>query len=98
MKSILYQLYYGDIDPASFYTPQLKEHREFLQRKCNYYDDQIREFADKDPKVKAVFDKMLDFTILEDTWDNSNAFIQGFSLGVRMMAEAYAVDLSAKED
>ena len=96
MKSILYDLYYGNIDPASFYKPKLKEHQEFLQNKRNRYDWLGRELEKDSPLLKEAFDQVLDFSIIENDWDTTDAFLQGFSIGVRMIAEAYNMELSAK--
>ncbi len=97
MKSILYDLYYGNLDPASFYEPLLKEHRNFLRRKFDSID-KLEEKIEKDhPFLNEAFEKVLDFAFIEARWDTSNAFIQGFSIGARIMAESYSMDLSAKE-
>lgn len=97
MKSILSELYYGNIDPSSLYEPLLKEHRNFLRRKFDSIDT-LEEKIEKDhPFLKEAFEKVLDFAFIEARWDTSNAFIQGFSLGARIMAEAYSMELSAKD-
>ena len=97
MKSVLYDLYYGNLDPSSFYDPLLKEHRNFLRRKFDSIDT-LREEIEKDHSfLKEAFEKVLDFAFIEAHWDTSNAFMQGFSLGARIMAEAYCLDLSAKD-
>lgn len=97
MKSILYDLYYGNIDPASFYDPLLKEHRNFLRRKFDSLDT-LKETLDKDyPQLENLFEEVFDFAFIEARWDTSNAFIQGFSIGARMMAEAYSMEVSAKD-
>ncbi len=98
MKSILCELYYGNIDPASLCEPLLKEHRNFLRRKFDCLDTLGEGFDKDNPQLKKVFDEVLNFAFIEASWDTSNAFIQGFSLAVKMMSEAYALDLSAKED
>ena len=97
MKSILYDLYHGNLDPASLYEPLLKEHRNFLRRKFDSIDT-LEEKIEKDhPFLKEAFEKVLDFAFTEAHWDTSNAFMQGFSIGARIMAEAYCLDLSAKD-
>lgn len=98
MKSVLYELYHGNIDPSSFYEPLLKEHRHFLKRECNRFEQLEEELEKDNPKLKKVFDEVLDFAFIDARWNTSNSFMQGFSLGVRMMAEAYCLDLSAKEN
>ena len=97
MKSVLYDLYYGNIDPESFYEPMIKEHRNFIRRKFNSLDMLGEELNKNDPLLKKAFDKVLDFAFVDAHWDTSNAFMQGFSLGVRMITEAYTIELSAKE-
>ncbi len=98
MKSVLYDLYYGNIDPSSFYEPLLKEHRNFLRRKFDSLDT-LEEILDEEkPMLKTILEEVLDFAFVEAHWDTSNAFMQGFSLGARIIAEAYTLDLSAKND
>lgn len=97
MKSVLYELYHGNMDPESFYDPLLKEHRNFLRRKFDSIE-KLRNGLDKDNhQLQAAFEKILDLVFIDAHWDTSNAFMQGFSLGARIMAEAYTMDLSAKE-
>ena len=97
MKSVLYELYHDNIDPASLYEPLLKEHRNFLQRKFNSIDTLIEGLDKENPLFKEALDEILDFAFVEAHWDTTNAFMQGFSLGTRMMAEAYCLDLSTKD-
>lgn len=98
MKSVLYDLYHGNLDPASFYDPLLKEHRNFLRRKFDSIDTLSEKIEKDHPFLKEAFEKVLDLAFIDARWETSNSFIQGFSLAARIMAEAYCMDLSAKED
>ena len=95
MKSILYQLYHGDLDPRMRYEPFLREHKDLLhEQKIRY--DWIGEALEKmDPKYRKAFNKMLDARYLETEWDISYMFLDGFRLGVKIMAEVYQHDLVA---
>ncbi len=98
MKSILYELYRGNLEPCAYYEPQLEEHKNLIKRKYRQYDWLGEELGKVNPRFRNAFDKMLDIPIMEASWDTANAFAHGFSLAVKMMAEAYNMDLSAKEE
>lgn len=97
MKSILYDLYHDNLSAEFLYEPLLKEHRNFLRRKFDSIDT-LREGLDKEnPQFKKAIDEILEFAFIDARWDTSNAFMQGFSLGARIMAEAYCLNLSTKD-
>lgn len=97
MKSVLYDLYHDNIDPEALYEPLLKEHRNFLRRKFDSIE-KLRDGLDKEnPQLNEALEKVLDLAFVDAHWDTSNAFMQGFSLGARIMAEAYCIDLSSKD-
>lgn len=99
MKSVLYELYHDNIDASSLYEPLLKEHRNFLRRKFDE-TDALKEKLDEEEneKLTEAFDKIVNLAYIDARWDTSNAFMQGFSLGARIMAEAYCLNISAKDD
>ena len=97
MKRVLYELYHDNIDPASLYEPLLKEHRNFLRRKFDSIDTLIEGLDKDNPLFKKAIDEILNLAFIDAHWDTTNAFMQGFSLGTRMMAEAYCLDLSTKD-
>ncbi len=98
MKSILYELYRGNLDPCAYHEPQLKEHKNLIKRKFNQYDWLGEELEKINPRLKSAFDQMTNIPIMEASWDTANAFANGFALGVKIMAEVYNMDLSANED
>lgn len=96
MKSILYQLYKGEIDPRMRYEPFLREHKDLLHEQSIRYD-WIRKALEKmDPKYGKAFNEMSDARYLEMEWDIAYMFLDGFRLGIKIMAEVYQTDLVAE--
>ncbi|MCI8335795.1 MAG: hypothetical protein HFI72_04345 [Peptococcaceae bacterium] len=97
MKSILYQLYKGEIDPRARYEPILEEHKDLIhEQKIRY--DWIGEALEKmDPKYGKAFNEMSDARYLETEWDIAYMFLDGLRLGMKIMAEVYQTDLVAED-
>lgn len=95
MKSVLYQLYKGELDPRGRYEPFLREHKDLLHEQSIRYS-WIGEALEKlDPKYKKAFNEMSDARYLEMEWDIAYMFLDGLRLGMKIMAEVYQTDLEA---
>ncbi len=86
MKNILEQLYHGEISPASVYkapTEKTKGTYETTHIKKN-------DFLQKLPhELKQDFQSLIESYYHLSDLENEEAFLDGFRLGVRLMAEVY---------
>ncbi len=98
MKSVLYQLYEGDLHPMEKYHSFLKEHRELLKKKHFRYDDIKEQLLQINPDLRWELEHFLEEQWEAMNWDTTQVFIDGFCLGARMMIEVYQTELSAKEN
>ena len=89
MKSILLQLYDGELFPAEQYVPKITEYRRIHQEHYRHHKD----FLDKlEPSVKEQFIRIMDEQLDAVPMEMSEMFIDGFRLGARMMIEIYQND------
>ena len=87
MKSILDELYYGDLAPFESLRPGIAQFYEKREQAFAGHDaflpkltqEQAREF-------ESLLDKHLDVIAPQ----MKESFLEGFRLGVRLMAEAFA--------
>lgn len=89
MKSILQQLYNGELDPVAQFRPKLEEHRKLSQQHLLHYEDFLHTLEKLTPPLHERFIKIMDEQLGETYFDTTEAFINDFCLGVRMMAEVY---------
>lgn len=89
MKNILEQLYDGEIFPAEQYFPKEKEYRKKYQEHYNHYEDFIEILSKLEPPLDKRFIKIMDEQLDEIPYEFSGMFIDGFRLGVRIMAEVF---------
>lgn len=85
MKSILLQLYNGDLAPIEDYQPQLEEYKKKLeeskQRECDFA-------AKLSEPLRAEFEQIIADYIELIPLEISDVFIRGFKTGVRLMGES----------
>lgn len=60
MKSILLQLYDGEIFPAEQYNPKITEYQNMRKEYRQHYQDFIKEIEHIEPQLKEQFTKILD--------------------------------------
>lgn len=97
MKSILLQLYDGEICPAEQYIPKSEEYWKMRRKHHNHYEDFIQELKKSTPPLYERFIQIMDEQLDEFPFEMSEMFIDGFRLGVRMMVEVYHNNLSDAE-
>ena len=83
---ILLDLYYGNIVPAEQYQPLIEEFSALREKHYQHYD----EFMEKlDSPLKKEFKSIMDEQLESLPFDFSQAFIDGFRLGAKMMMEIF---------
>lgn len=86
MKSVLRQLYDGEINPMEDCMPALTSYRELRREHLSLYESFVEELEPSQrKKFLVLMDQMEEFAPLEV----SEMFLGGFRLGVRMMAEVF---------
>ena len=87
MKSVLQQLYEGEIAPAELYTKRLQEYQQLLHENGEY----IESFQEKLSKINAdlgdQFMDILEKHWQEAPWEYTQVFLDSFCLGARIMLE-----------
>ena len=87
MKSILTELYEGNIFPAEQYSPRSEEYRQIHQSHYKHYDNFIETLSKLEPPLDKQFIKIMDEQLDVIPYEFSEMFIDGFRLGARK--EAY---------
>ena len=89
MKSILQQLYDGEIYPAEQFLPLEKEYRKIYQQHYRDYDDFIETLSKLEPPLDKRFIEIMENQLAKVPHEFSELFINGFRLGAKMMAEVF---------
>lgn len=87
--SILKQLYNGQIYPPEQYTPSSPEYHQKSKVLSEYYQSLSSELAGLDPSLP---DKLEELFILRNSLCSTEVeemYLEGFRLGVKMMAEVF---------
>lgn len=83
MESILHDLFYGAIRPIETYYPKNSENQKMTKE---FIEKQRILLESLDEKQKEQFLEIMDRPIPDDRVDS---FIDGFCLGIKIMAEVY---------
>ena len=94
MKSLLLQLYDGEVFPADQYTPRTETYRKMRQEHYKHYDEFIKQLKLLEPPLAKRFNEIMDEQLDTVPIEMSEMFIDGFRLGARMMIEIYQADFS----
>ena len=89
VKSVLEQLYDGEIFPAEQYVPRSEEYRKIHQRNYSRYEDFIELLSKLKPPLDKRFIEIMDEQLDVIPYEFSEIFIDGFRLGAKMMAEVF---------
>ena len=89
MKSILSELYEGNIFPAEQYSPRIEEYRQIHQSHYKQYNNFIETLSKLEPPLDKQFIKIMDEQLDVIPFEFSEMFIDGFKLGAKMMAEVF---------
>ncbi len=84
MKSILEQLYVGEIYPAEKSMPKSREYRE----SCNALSEDIKALKETHTDMEKELESVLNRYSRVCALEIEDMFYYGFRLGVKLMAEA----------
>ena len=93
MKSLLLQLYDGEVFPAEQYTPKTEEYRKLRQEHYKHYEDFVKQLKVLEPPLDKRFVEIMDEQLYTLPLEMSEMFIDGFHLGIRMI-EIYQKDFA----
>lgn len=89
MKSVLQQLYEGEIAPAELSTERLQEYQQLLHENGTYIEDFREKLTKINPDLGDQFMNILEKYWLGAPWEYTQVFLDSFCLGARMMLEIY---------
>lgn len=98
MKSILSELYNGNIFPAEQYAPRSEEYRQIHQKNYQHYEDFIETLSKANPPLDKRFIEIMDEQLDIIPYEFSEIFIDGFRLGARIMIDIFQGDLCIREN
>ncbi|MBS4960274.1 MAG: hypothetical protein KHZ62_05595 [Clostridiales bacterium] len=91
-RSILEQLYYGVLRPASQHTKKMKQYEIAQKNAASAYESFLTKLPEN---LKSEFIDTMDRQWKLLPLEDEQSFIDGFRLGIKMMAEVF---LEAKSD
>lgn len=94
MKSVLLQLYSGEINPSQHYIPTSQQYKSISSESFQYYEDFLSHL---DSPLKEQFLAFMDKHLGTTPYESSEMFIQGFRLGVKMMIEVFCDSVIEEE-
>ncbi|MFB5760420.1 DUF6809 family protein [Paenibacillus medicaginis] len=86
MKSILEELYRGNLDPAEGMLPTDPEYRPLNRRITEFMEELKQRFSESD---FAALEQILDLNDESNSMLASEAFVQGFRMGALVMVEVF---------
>lgn len=96
MKSILQQLYDGELFPAEQCHSKTQDVKELTARNYDHYNNFMSKLESVKPELIKEFiqiiDEHLETLYLQFSETFSESFKEGFRLGARMLIEAYEND------
>ena len=88
MKSILHDLYYGNIQPSEQFKPISSEQRKRLLEQNDKYHSFEKKLNETDQSLFPLFFELYNDLFLTVPYEDESAFICGFRMGVRIMIES----------
>lgn len=85
MKSILLELFQGEIAPLDRYKVTLKEYREQWENTMKFENSFVKKL---DGPLRAEFEKLMDDHFDLFPLEMSDIFAEGFRIGARLMLES----------
>lgn len=90
MDYILDKLYHGELHPEAQYRPKLEAHIDLCRRQQASYHAFAERLAKIDPALRKEFLDLMEGYLDTARLDLCEAYMDGYCLGVRMMAEVYS--------
>ncbi len=84
MKSILEDLYYGNINPAEFFQVPLKEYKACQEEHIKTYDSFLQSL---EPYQQKTFAEIMEHQFQTLPMEHAAVFSEGFRMGAQMMLE-----------
>lgn len=85
MKSILLELFQGEITPLERYAATLKEYKEQWDNTLKSENSFVKKLDDP---LRAEFEKLMDDHFDLIPLEMSDVFVEGFRIGARIMLES----------
>lgn len=87
MKSILQQLYDGELYPGEQLCSQLEEYREKRGQYSSHYENFMEQLSSLNPQLGEQFSQIIEEQMELIPYEGSELFINGFRMGAKMMLE-----------
>lgn len=94
MKTILHELYYGEISPATQYEARLEAYRQMQDRQDQAYEALAQSL---EPRQRKALIHILDHQFDTIPMEYADTFADGFRLGVKMMLAVFQKELTGKD-
>ncbi len=88
MKTILEELYLGNLRPSEQVNPQSREYREVRSKRSEKINCLMEHLKEMEPTLKKEFTEIVDMEGDEDYYEMVEAFTVGFRLGAQIMVSA----------
>lgn len=86
MKSVLEQMYHGDLYPYSKFKTTIEEFQKDRDKAFHSYTTFLEKLP---PELQEEFEQLMDEHIHLLPQEMEQNFIDGFKIGARLMAEVY---------
>ena len=88
MKSILQELYYGNLEPCEQFEPISDAYKKEQKKQIVHYEELESKLMETDPELFKLFVQVYDDIFLTVPYKTEAAFICGFRMGSRFMLDA----------
>ena len=93
MRTILQQLYDGDVFPAEQFYPKTEQYKVIRKQHFNRYQEFNAKLETIDPALSNEFVQIMDEQLDTVPIEFSEMFIEGFRLGAKIVVEVYAKEI-----
>lgn len=94
MKTILQQLYDGNLCPVEHFRPKIEEYQALQRKHYRRYKKFNKKLKKLSPTLHEQFVMVIEEQLTEISSETYDAFIDGFKLGAKMMMEVLENDSS----
>lgn len=89
MRSILEQLYDGEIYPAEQFNVKAEEYQRVMKEHSDHYEEFVEKLNNITPSLGERFMEIMDEQLDAIPIEMAEIFIAGFRLGARLMVEVF---------
>lgn len=94
MRSILHELYYGNISPATQYEGRLEEYRQLQKEQHQEYQAFLQGL---EPRQRQEFRRIMEQQFDTIPMEYADTFAEGFRLGVKTMLAVFQKELTGQD-